>query len=617
MFKNKKVVAIIQLHHNQHDYSLHRITNKAIVDYQIDNLLRSRYIDTIIIAVPDFIENKCFSVFQRERVNIYYGSNEPQQRIEEAAKLYGAEIIVHTNGNQPLMNSPLIDKTMEKMDEKQLNYISAFSSYLPIGLSFKISNSIAIHQCLRDKQLYDYTWFHNVFKERYFYIGYWDCRIYNDDTYKLCIDYITAAENCVDINSLITFYDSLAQVDQDILTDDKKRILYYPAPALEEKYNKRLINYFIKQGYVIDLFITDISTFYSFKDLLNLEKENIRVIILSNMYKITSEKLLIDIDLEECKLYENGMGIKWPNNECIKYANLIYEYYQKYTPEFVVMKNNLFFKRNILLQISNIFEKKVIVTEQGYIRTPVSYSQSIDLNGVNYGGHFASTYRHIKLIDSQENEVKNFLQKYHKIVLPKTKSLFVKGRYLFLALQVETDTQIICYSQQYKKMAEVVRDVLNNKPKDYDLIIKPHPFWQDSLFLEELYEMIKDNNDTQIHLDTNTHELIQNSSAVIVINSTVGFEALTYYKPVISLGNAIYSKKGITLDVKNVGQLKDALMKIHSYEPDSEKINSFIYQVIHDYLFIYKTDKEMDMDMDDETVDDFGNRLLKFVQLIT
>lgn len=50
-------------------------------------------------------------------------------------------------------------------------------------------------------------------------------------------------------------------------------------------------------------------------------------------------------------------------------------------------------------------------------------------------------------------------------------------------------------------------------------------------------------------------ELIKKSEGVIVINSTAGFEALMYGKPVIILGTEFYMDVGITYDVKDLREL--------------------------------------------------------------
>lgn len=111
--------------------------------------------------------------------------------------------------------------------------------------------------------------------------------------------------------------------------------------------------------------------------------------------------------------------------------------------------------------------------------------------------------------------------------------------YVFVPLQVSNDTQLVVNSNVGLK--ELISFSLEYARKNHlKVVVKPHPAEQDYSFLQYLCK-IKDQYGIVIS-DNNTMELIENSKCIITINSTVGMEAMIVGKPVITLGDAIYSE---------------------------------------------------------------------------
>ena len=140
------------------------------------------------------------------------------------------------------------------------------------------------------------------------------------------------------------------------------------------------------------------------------------------------------------------------------------------------------------------------------------------------------------------------------------------------------DSQITMRAQEFTSQEELVMRLSKNMPKEYILYVKPHPgcylysFWK-------LRECVKKGNVRIIRPEINAHDLIRDSVAVIVINSSVGFESLFYFKPVITLGRPFYGGNGVTLDVSNMSYLKNVLKYASNFKPDEKKIKAFIYSV--------------------------------------
>ncbi len=114
----------------------------------------------------------------------------------------------------------------------------------------------------------------------------------------------------------------------------------------------------------------------------------------------------------------------------------------------------------------------------------------------------------------------------------------IRGNYVFLPLQVTSDTQIKLHSD-YSNIDALMFALEYAKNNELHLIVKLHPAETSQNFVDKLVEL-KNENDF-ILSDNNTVELIKNSRAVITINSTVGLEAKIFGKEVIVLGRAFYS----------------------------------------------------------------------------
>jgi len=123
-------------------------------------------------------------------------------------------------------------------------------------------------------------------------------------------------------------------------------------------------------------------------------------------------------------------------------------------------------------------------------------------------------------------------------LLPKNKITYSKRtpeKFVFFPMQVSTDTQIRINSEIDNLTA--LKKIIKNET--LPIVIKPHPAEPD---IDYIIKFINENKD-RIHLTkNNTYQLIQKSSKVITINSTVGLEAMIFNKPVEFYGRSIFEK---------------------------------------------------------------------------
>jgi len=164
-----------------------------------------------------------------------------------------------------------------------------------------------------------------------------------------------------------------------------------------------------------------------------------------------------------------------------------------------------------------------------------------DMKGVNFSGTLKD-WKFEKPLNKYELErLAEYLIDYRMRRLARPDSFFGK-KYVLLPLQVEEDSQIKLHSP-FKRMQDFINYAAERLP-DKTIYVKPHPA-SAGLRAEDLRypancKLVRGP----------IHNLIRNAEFVVTINSTVGVEALSYYKPVIVLGNAFYGNPDMTHPIR-------------------------------------------------------------------
>lgn len=122
-----------------------------------------------------------------------------------------------------------------------------------------------------------------------------------------------------------------------------------------------------------------------------------------------------------------------------------------------------------------------------------------------------------------------------------------KDRIFFYVAQVEDDANMLLHSPYFLTNIDFLKHVASSIQglRNVVLVVKPHP--------KEPKEIPDLSAEYGIHMiirrDINIKDILPLASVVVTINSTVGFEALLYNKPVVVGGKAHYSHRGFTFDV--------------------------------------------------------------------
>lgn len=173
------------------------------------------------------------------------------------------------------------------------------------------------------------------------------------------------------------------------------------------------------------------------------------------------------------------------------------------------------------------------------------------------------------------------LKARHYFLKPANAS-FKDQPYYLLPLQLNGDAQIQHYSS-FNDMLHMLEQVLLSfaryAPVETKLVIKNHPLDMRLFNYPRLIDNLTqayDLKDRVTYLEYgDLNELIEKSSGVVTVNSTVGLVALEYGRPVIALGQSIYGMKGLTFQ----GDLNDFWVMLE--KPDSVLFQCFRNVVLH------------------------------------
>jgi len=245
----------------------------------------------------------------------------------------------------------------------------------------------------------------------------------------------------------------------------------------------------------------------------------------------------------------------------------------------------------------------------------------LDPEGVNYRSYIAgdgwnevtvsvSGDDSVKVLDyidqyhrNAETVVKQSQKKISKAELYKDLQIPEHNKIMLFPLQIESDANILFFSPLFKSMIDIItfiQNLLEQEFSDYTLVIKPHP--EDKDRISELQNIL--NPKSRLVLDVHLHSLIQASDTILTVNSNVGLESLTYYKPVIVLGKSIYSHKGATYDIEQKADIVSTLAEIAQknsilpMEKEAE-INKIVYYLLRYYLY-FRDAKEVFANSNDE-----------------
>jgi hypothetical protein len=164
------------------------------------------------------------------------------------------------------------------------------------------------------------------------------------------------------------------------------------------------------------------------------------------------------------------------------------------------------------------------------------------------------------------------------------------GETTFLLLygcQVDWDTNVVIGARRFRTNEAAVAFLLEclSSIPGARIVVKTHPL--DSDKNEAGLRRIIQGRGTVVS-DVHPHALIEAADCVAVRNSTLGFEALCYGKPVIVLEHAKYTHPKLTLKAGTTDEAAAELRRVSAGEcalPDRAFLQQFVLHLLDHYLF--------------------------------
>lgn len=170
---------------------------------------------------------------------------------------------------------------------------------------------------------------------------------------------------------------------------------------------------------------------------------------------------------------------------------------------------------------------------------------------------------------------------HRKLDMRKQKKLLAsQASYYFVPLQFEGDAQLKLFSD-YRSveefLAELIRSFSTHAPKSTLLVLREHPHGRGMggylSFIRQIAMSCGVDSRILYFVEGDTPLLVNHSTGVVTINSTVGVRALKSHVPLKVMGAAIYQRPGLVFD----GELDEFWSKSTPAKP--ELAEDFVLQL--------------------------------------
>lgn len=133
--------------------------------------------------------------------------------------------------------------------------------------------------------------------------------------------------------------------------------------------------------------------------------------------------------------------------------------------------------------------------------------------------------------------------------LDESADLVENSNYVFYPLQYYRESRVLVRAPAFYKQSWLVEYLSRSVPVDHELFVKDHPKQLGAQPKSEVDAMVQHARALEPNYPTSS--ILENASAVIVLNNTVGYEALLHGKPVVALGEGFYTDYSYELDDRN------------------------------------------------------------------
>jgi peptidoglycan/xylan/chitin deacetylase (PgdA/CDA1 family)/protein-L-isoaspartate O-methyltransferase len=189
------------------------------------------------------------------------------------------------------------------------------------------------------------------------------------------------------------------------------------------------------------------------------------------------------------------------------------------------------------------------------------------------------------------------------------------GRFVFLPLQVDDDTQLYYYAPHFDNQESMVQAVARAMPAGLPLALKLHPLC-DPCRGRARYAPLLRVDDRIVSRDSDTLQTIAAAAAVVTNNSSAGIEALMLERPVVVLGEAHYRGRGFTHDYDGSNHLSRLIQSAVDRPLSADQTalrDRYLYELLHHEL-VHLEHHPLRAALDDEEYERLALRLADLVR---
>lgn len=151
--------------------------------------------------------------------------------------------------------------------------------------------------------------------------------------------------------------------------------------------------------------------------------------------------------------------------------------------------------------------------------------------------------------------------------------------YVFYPIQYFRESRVTMRAPQFYDQVWLVEYLSRSLPPGYELVVKDHPKQLGALPLSNARAIKR--YATAVAPEIPAREVVEHADAVVTLNNTVGYEALLYGKPVLTLGDAFYSGAGYTQDTSDIGQLHEGIHQaVHAGGLTDREVLEFAHGIL-------------------------------------
>lgn len=180
-----------------------------------------------------------------------------------------------------------------------------------------------------------------------------------------------------------------------------------------------------------------------------------------------------------------------------------------------------------------------------------------------------------------ETPTKLILAKFKKIIrkigydqVSKTKD--VSCKYFIFPLQFIPEAATLVQGNKLYDMKTIIEIISKSLPLEYKLIIKEHKVCVGRRPKKFYKEILKYHNVDLISENYDVYKLIENSSGVISISSTMGLEAMMMEKPIGVFGKNYYNHSNNVYLMHDIYKIEDKILEMINHNFDKNDLLSIL-----------------------------------------